>query len=127
MSVFKTIYTDYINAKYWLKRWLLYKRKAIQMNRAIKLADQKQQAENLQNHVMIYTDPIMGDILEPVNKYQIDQLKREGRLPKHSCMIELQRSSIFYSTPLNRNNKSTAKERAGARKKYLKYAEKYMK
>lgn len=97
------------------------------MNRAIKLADQKQQAENLQNHVMIYTDPMMGDILEPVNKYQIDQLKRDGHLPKRSCMIELQRCSIFYSTPLNRNNKSTAKERAAAKKKYLEYAQKYMK
>lgn len=127
MSVFKTIYTDYINAKYWLKRWLFYKRKAIQMNRAIKLADQKQQAENLQNHVMIYSDPIKGDILEPVNKYQIKRLKLEGRLPKHSCMIELQQSSIFYSTPLDRNNKSTPKEREAARKKYLEYAEKYMK
>lgn len=127
MSVFRIIYTDYLNAKLWLKRWIFYKRKAIQMNRAITLADQKQQAENMQNHVMIYSDPVRGDILEPVNKYQIEKLKLQGLLPKHSCMIELQQSSIFYSTPLNRNNKSTPEERKAARQKYLNYANKYMK
>lgn len=127
MTVFNTIYLDYLKIKRWFKRWLFYKRKSIEMNRAIKLADQKQQAENLQNHVMIYSDPIIGNVLEPVNKYQIETLKREGRLPRHSCMIDLQQTSIFYSTPLNRNNKSTPEEREAARKKYIKYSRKYVK
>lgn len=127
MSVFSIIYNDVAEARLWLKRWLFYKRKAIQIDRAIRLADQKQMAENLQNHVLIYSDPIKGDILEPVNRYQIDKLKMLKCLPRHASMIVLQRNSIFYSTPLNRNNKSTSEERKEARKKYLKYAKKYMK
>lgn len=95
------------------------------MGLAIRLADMKQRAWNKQYHVMLIALP-GGDKLVSVNRDDIKKMKLKKWLPKKTNMFNL-RDSIFYSTPINRNNKSTPKEREKAKKKYIKYAEKYMK
>ena len=96
------------------------------MNLAIKLADIKQKAFNRQYHIMLLSLP-KGDKLVSVNRNDIENFKRKKWLPKSTKMSDLiHSSSVFYSTPLSRNNKSTTEERKSAREKYLKYAGKYM-
>lgn len=125
MSVFKTIYTDYKEAKQSLKAWFFYRRQSIKMSLAIRLADMKQKAWNKQYHVMLIELP-SGDKLVSINRDDIKKMKLKKWLPKNACVFSL-RDSIFYSTPLSRNNKSTPKERKQAREKYIKYAKKHLK
>lgn len=120
MSVFGVIKKDAIDLWYWFKEWLFFYRQSIEMNKAIKLADIRQQAENMQIHVMLIDLP-QGASLIPVSRDDIQTYKRKGWLPKNACMISLKRDSIFYSTPLNRNNKSTPEERKKAKKIYLEH------
>ena len=95
------------------------------MTLAIKLADIKQKAFNKQYHVMLLSLPT-GDKLVSVNGDDIVSLKRKKWLPKDIGMLELKKTSIFYSTPLSRNNKSTPEQRREAKRKYIKYCTKYM-
>lgn len=125
MSVFSIIWEDIKDQYYWLKDYLYFYRQSREMNKAIKLADIRQQAENKQVHVMLIDLP-QGECLIPVSRNDIQTYKRKGWIPKQACMISLKNDSIFYSTPLNRNNKSTPEERKAAKKKYLEYAKKYM-
>lgn len=123
--MFKDIISDFKEFRIWFLNWLFYRRHAIKMSLAIRLADMKQKAFNKQYHVMLMELP-SGDKLVSVNRDEINNLKRKKWLPKNACMLSL-RDSIFYSTPLNRNNTSTPGDRKVAKEKYLKYAKKYMK
>ncbi|MDR1562201.1 MAG: hypothetical protein LBS54_03805 [Dysgonamonadaceae bacterium] len=100
--------------------WLYYKRREWRMSLAIRLADTKQRAFNKRYHVMIFAPDGSKEKLISVNKAQIDYLKRKNLLPRKMGMIELS-NSIFYSTPLTRNNRSTEHERTAAKEKYLRY------
>jgi hypothetical protein len=104
----------------WLSEWLLFRRQSFKMSLAIRLADMKQRAFNRQYHVMLMALP-KGDRLVSANRDEIMAFRRKKWLPPKTGMAELQRS-IFYSTPLNRNNRSTPRERADAKRKYLRYA-----
>lgn len=125
MSFINIIYSDYKEAKQSLRSWFFYRRQSIKMSLAIRLADMKQKAWNKQYHVMLMTLP-GGEKLVSVNRDEIQKMKLKKWLPKNKTMLDL-RDSIFYSTPIDRNNKSTPEDRAKAKKKYIKYAEKYMK
>jgi len=122
----KEIVSDFKEFHVWFSNWLFYRRQSIKMNLAIKLADIKQKAFNRQYHIMLLSLP-KGDKLVSVNRNDIENFKRKKWLPKTTKMSDLIHStSVFYSTPLSRNNKSTPEERKEAREKYLKYAGKYM-
>ena len=99
----------------------------MKMNLAIRLADIKQKAYNKQYHIMLLSLPV-GEKLVSVNRDDILRLKRKKLLSKEiSCFELIHSESIFYSTPLNWNNKSTSEERKAARAKYLKYVKRYIK
>ena len=121
--MFKEMVSDFKEFRVWLFNWLFYRRQSIKMSLAMKLADIKQRAYNKRYHVMLLDLP-GGDKLVSVNRDDIERFRRKKWLPKKIGMIELENKSIFYSTPLNRNNKSTQEERAKAKEKYLKYAKK---
>lgn len=121
--MFKEIISDLAEYKIWFNNWVFYRRHAIKMGLAIRLADIKQKAFNRQYHVMILELP-QGNRLVSVSRSDIQMFKYKKWLPKHLGSIELSKS-IFYSTPASRNNKSTAEERNLAKKKYLKYAKRY--
>lgn len=108
-----------------LQNWLFYRRMSFKMSLAIRLADMKQRAWNKQYHVMLLELP-SGEKLVSINNLDIERLKRKKWLPKHTSMYDM-RESIFYSTPQSRNNKSTPKERAAAKERYVRYARKFMK
>lgn len=120
MGLFTIIRNDFREYWYSLKNYLYYRRYALKMSVAIHLADMKQKAFNKQYHVMILE---LGgaEKLVSVSKNDINRFKRKKWLPKQATMLDLGRSSIFYSTPLSRNNKFTNKERKAAREKYMKY------
>ena len=120
------IVSDFKELYVWFANWVFYRRHAFKLNLAIRLADMKQQAFNKQYHVMLIETP-KGDKLVSVNNTDIERFKQKKWLPKNEGMLELKQKSIFYSTPLTRNNKSTVKQRKEAREKYTKYASKYMK
>ncbi|MDR0823907.1 MAG: hypothetical protein LBN74_02360 [Prevotella sp.] len=122
--MFKDIVSDFKEFRIWLLNWLFYRRYAIKMSFAIRLADMKQKAFNKQFHVMLM-ELASGDKLVSVNRDEINKMKRKKWLPKNTNMLSL-RDLIFYSTPLSRNNKSTPADRRKAKEKYLKYAKKYM-
>jgi len=117
---------DFKEWRVWFSNWLFYKRQAWKMNLAIRLADIKQKAFNKQYHIMLLCLPA-GEKLVSVNHDDILRFKRKKWLPKDTTVFNLVHGeSVFYSTPLNRNNKSTVEERRSAREKYVKYAKKYM-
>ena len=125
--MFKEIIQDFKDFTIWFSNWFFYKRQSIKMNLAIKLADIKQKAFNKQYHIMLLCLP-NGEKLVSVNRDDIERLKRKKMLPKDIRVFSLKHSSsIFYSTPLNRNNKASSEDREAAKEKYLKYAERYMK
>lgn len=125
MSFIDIIYSDYKEAKQSLREWFFYRRQSIRMGLAIRLADMKQRAWNKQYHVMLLALP-GGEKLVSVNRDDIKKMKLKKWLPKNTNIFNL-RDVVFYSTPISRNNKSTPEERTKAKKKYIKYAEKYMK
>jgi len=123
----KEILSDLKEFGVWISNWFFYRRQSIKMTLAIKLADIKQKAFNRQYHIMLLSLP-KGDKLVSVCRADIENFKRKKWLPKTTVMSELVHSnSVFYSTALNLNNKSTTEERKTAKEKYLKYAKKYMK
>lgn len=117
--------SDFKEFRTGLGNWLFYRRHAMKMSLAIALADMKQRAFNRRFHVMLMELPGGKNRLVSISRQEILNLKRKKWLPKDAGLLELQHS-IFYSTPLNRNNTSTPKDRKAARKKYIKYAKKYM-
>jgi hypothetical protein len=121
--MFKEIISDFKEYKVWFENWIYYRRHAIKMSLAIRLADIKQQAFNRQYHVMLLELP-RGSTLVSVSRDDIQVFKRKKWLPRHLGAVELA-NSVFYSTPLCRNNKSTAEDRRLAKTKYLKYATRY--
>jgi hypothetical protein len=123
--MFKEIVSDFREYRVWVHNWMFYRRHAVKMSLAIRLADIKQKAYNRQYHVMILSLP-KGDSLVSVSRDDIQVFKRKKWLPKHLGAIELS-GSVFYSTPAGRNNKSSAEERRLAKEKYLKYAKTYRK
>ena len=123
--IISIIRSDFREFTTWLHNYLVYRRHSFKMRLAIRLADMKQRAYNKQYHVMIFAEGA-ADKLVSVNNEDINRLKRKKWLPKDMGMIELQRSSIFYSTPLSRNNKSSAEDRKNGREKYMKYAKKFL-
>ena len=124
--MFKEIIQDYKEFRVWFGNWLFYKRQGVKMNLAIRLADVKQKAFNKQYHIMLLELPV-GEKLVSLNRDDIERMKRKKWLSKNVSFFDLKHSpSIFYSTPLERNNKSSAEERREAREKYLKYSGRYM-
>jgi len=123
----KEIIQDFREFRVWFGNWFFYKRQSWKMSLAIRLADIKQKAFNKQFHIMLLTLPA-GEKLVSVTRGDIERLKRKKWLPKDLNFFSLKHSnSIFYSTPVSRNNKSTPEERREAKEKYLKYAGKYLK
>ena len=124
--ILKAIHSDFKDAVVAFQNWLFFRRQSFKMGLAIRLADMKQRAWNKQYHVMLLELP-GGEKLVSVNNQDINRYKRKGWLPKKMGMFELKREgSIFYSTPLDRNNRSTPADRKAAKDKYLRYARKYM-
>lgn len=125
--ILSIICSDFKEFKIWLRNFLFYQRQSFKMSLAIKMADIKQMAWNKQFHVMLLSLPA-GEKLVSVNRDDILRFIRKKWLPKNTDMFRLVHgNSVFYSTPLNRNNKSTPKERRKAREKYMNYSRKYMK
>jgi len=123
----KEIIQDFKEWNEWFKSYIFYRRQSVKMSLAIKLADVKQKAYNKQFHIMLLSLPV-GEKLVSINRDDIECLKRKKWLPKETNFFNLKHShSIFYSTPLNRNNKLNAEERREAVKKYLKYSKRYVK
>jgi hypothetical protein len=116
------VVSDFREFREWLRNWLFYRRQAFKMGLAIRLADIKQRAFNRQYHVMLLVLPT-GEKLTSVSRRDIQLFKRKKWLPKKMGMVELERS-IFYSTPVNRNNTSTPEDRRRAKEKYMRYARK---
>lgn len=147
MSIISIIRSDFREYYIGMCNWFFYWRHSLKMNLAIRLADMKQRAFNKQYHVMLLELPVKKAVkvkdengkvqtryelgynnkLVSVNKDDINKFKRKKWIPKHVDMLSLKQTSFFYSTPLDRNNKSTPEERKAAKKKYIKYAKKYMK
>lgn len=134
MSVISIVRNDFKEYYIWLCNTFFYWRHSLKMSLAIRLADLKQKAYNRQYHVMLLELPkkINGKVcydnkLVSVCRSDIERFKRKRWIPKQIGMIELKQTSFFYSTPLNRNNKTTAEERKEAKKKYIRYAKKYLK
>jgi len=122
--MFKEIIQDFKEYYVWLSNWSFYKRQSIKMSLAIRLADIKQKAFNKQYHIMILSLP-QGEKLVSVSKSDIQIMIRKKWLPKDISYFSLiHGNSIFYSTPLSRNNKSTPEERKSAREKYMRYLKK---
>ena len=120
----KEIVQDFREYRLFVKNWIFYRRYSIKMGLAIKLAEIKQQAFNRQYHVMLIALP-KGDRLTTISRDEINSLVRKKWLPKGTSLFDLTHSSsIFYSTPISRNNKSSHKDRKAAREKYLKYVKK---
>jgi len=109
-------FNEYIN--FLQESWKL-KRQSWRMSLAIRLADLKQAAFNKQYHVMIL-DLGGRERLVTINKLQINAFKRKKWLPKNADMLTLSKS-FFYSTPLNRNNKSKKEDRVKALQRYKSY------
>lgn len=146
MSVISIIRSDFREYYIGLCNWFFYWRHSLKMNLAIRLADMKQKAFNKQYHVMLLEVPVREKVktkdvngneqtkeiirysnkLVSVNREDINRFKRKKWIPKHVDMFNLKQTSFFYSTPLDRNNKSTPEERKAAKKKYIRYAKKYM-
>lgn len=125
--MFKEIVEDYREFWAWLKDWSFYKRQSVKMSLAIRLADIKQRAFNRQFHIMLLELP-SGEKLVSVTRDDVERLKRNRCLPKNMSFFDLKHgNSVFYSTPLDRNNKSSAEERKDAVAKYLKYSRRLMK
>ena len=122
--MFKEIVQDFREYQIWFSNWFFYKRQSWKMGLAIRLADIKQKAFNRQFHIMLLCLP-QGEKLVSVNRDDILRLKRKKWLPKDASVFSLTHSgSIFYSTPLERNNKSSLEDRKNAKDKYLKYVRK---
>ncbi|MCL2650308.1 MAG: hypothetical protein FWD60_04675 [Candidatus Azobacteroides sp.] len=125
--MFKEIIQDHREFRVWFGNWLFYKRQSVKMSLAIRLADIKQKAFNKQFHIMLLNLPA-GEKLVSITRDDVERFKRKKWLPKDASFFSLKHSnSIFYSTPVSRNNKSTPQERKEAKEKYLKYAGKYLK
>ena len=123
--ILSIIREDFKEFRTWLYNWFVYRRLSLKMGLAIRLADMKQKAWNKRYHVMLLELP-GGDKLVSINNEDINRFKRKKWLPKKATMLDL-KDSIFYSTPLNRNNKTSPEERRAAKDKYVRYAKKYMK
>jgi calcineurin-like phosphoesterase family protein len=124
--MFKEIAEDYKEFKAWLTDWIFYRRHAVKMSLAIRLADLKQKAFNKQYHIMLLSLPGREKLVS-VNRKDIERLKRKKWLPRNTSFFDLKHDgSVFYSTPLYRNNKSSPKERKEAKEKYARYAKKYL-
>lgn len=128
--MWKIIISDIRELWRWLGEWYLLRRFGMKISLAIKFADLKQRVWNKQYHVMIISTTVKDDILKerliPVNNQEIERLKRKKWIPKKATMNSL-RNSIFYSTPLSRNNKSTPEDRRKAKEKYIKYVKRFSK
>lgn len=124
LSIVRTDFREFLAT---LRNWIYFRRMSIRMGLAIRLADMKQRAYNKQYHVLIMELPSGAERLFSLNNREIESFKRKRWLPKHVTMLDLRKDSIFYSTPLTRNNRSTAQERRAAKEKYLKYSKRFMK
>lgn len=122
--MFKDIVSDFKEFRIWFLNWLFYRRHAIKMNLAIRLADMKQKAFNKRYFIMLLELP-SGDRLVSINNDEFKKLKIKKWLPKNMNYLDLEEQS-FYQTPLSKNNTVNKKERVKAKEKYLKYAKKYM-
>lgn len=122
--MFKDIVSDFKEFRIWFFNWLFYRRHTIKMNLAIRLADMKQKAFNKRYFIMLLELP-SGDRLVSINNDEFKKLKTKKWLPKNMNYLDLEEQS-FYQTPLSKNNTVNKKERVKAKKKYLKYAKKYM-
>ncbi|MDR1372566.1 MAG: hypothetical protein LBJ17_05500 [Dysgonamonadaceae bacterium] len=120
----KQIIADFIEYRAYVKAWLFFKRKAMQMRMAISLADVKQRAMNRQFHIISVMLPDGQDRLVSVSKRDIAALKRKHWLPKNMTVFDLTHSdATFYSTPLSRNNKTAKKDRKKALQSYKRFVE----
>jgi len=116
------IRSDFREYNHLINKWLFFRRHALKLNLAIRVADMKQQALNKQVTV----------ILNSKRKFEwwtntdFKKAKREKRIPKNWGAIDLAQVT-FYQTPLNRNNRTSKEERKKYKEKYKKYAERFMK
>ncbi len=117
----KEVISDYREFRAWFFNWLFCFRQSLKMSLAIKLADIKQKAFNKQFHIMLLELP-KGEKLVSVCRADIERFKRKKWLPKNIRTFDLiHGESVFYSTPVNRNNKSTPADRLAAKEKYFRY------
>jgi hypothetical protein len=119
-ELIEDVKSDFRELYIWVHNYLVYRRQSFKMGLAIRLADIKQKAFNRQFHVMVLSLP-KGEKLVSVSRDDILRFKRKKWLPKRLGRLELE-SSIFYSTPANRNNSFSHKARKAAKDKYLKYS-----
>ncbi len=96
--------------------WFNYRRFALKVELAMKVADWKQKALNKQITVILNRDRKF----EWWTEKDFKQAKREKRIPKQWGMLDLAQIT-FYRTPVNRNNKLSKDERKKFKEKYLKY------
>jgi hypothetical protein len=120
--MFDQIRQDFSEFGAWMNGWLYLRRQSVRMRMAISLADLKQRAFNKQYHIAIM-DLRKGERLVSICRSDFERFKRYKWLPKNLKFFNFVHSdAVFYSTPLDRNNKSSFAERKQARERYARYA-----
>lgn len=123
--ILSIIRSDYREFKVFVCNWLFYRRQSLKMSLAIRMADIKQKAWNKQYHVVLL-EGSSEDKLVTINRNDFLRLQRKKWLPRHIGWSDFLKTSAFYSTPLNRNNKISCEDRKAAKEKYIKYMRKYI-
>jgi hypothetical protein len=119
----KSLKEEWLDLSRFVRGWWIYHRQSVKMGYAIRLADLKQRAYNKQYHVLMFSMNGKQKVVT-CNNRDINRFRRMKLLPKEAGMLELKNKNIFYSTPENRNNRSTWQEREAAKRKYLAFIRK---
>jgi hypothetical protein len=122
--MFREIISDFKEFRFWLRNYMFYRRHAIKLKLAIMLADIKQKAFN-KRYFVVLIEAQGRDRLVSINNAEFKIFKRRGWLPRKMGYLELEAGS-FYQTAVGLNNRQSREQRDSARKRYLKYAGKYM-
>jgi len=116
------IMSDFREYYHLIMKWLFYRRHALKLSLAIRVADMKQKALNKRITVVLNSKRKF----EWWTNTDFKKAKREKRIPKNWGALDLAQVT-FYQTPIDRNNRTSKEDRAMYKDKYLKYAERFIK
>jgi hypothetical protein len=109
----------------WTRDYLFYRRCAIRVSLAIRLADMKLKAMNRRQWVLPIDVGGGAERLKVFDNRGFERMKRAGWLPRRMNFVELCERCV-YMTPLSRINKTDPEERRKAREKYLRYSRRFL-
>jgi hypothetical protein len=118
----KLIIEDFKEYKALIKEWFFYRRHALKLKLAIRLADIKQAAFNKQFFVILSPT----DKLVAINNTDVRMLKKMKLMSRSIDGMELRRKSFYYTLG-SANNKMSTEELQAAKERYFRYAKKYLK